>query len=287
VDDGSTSVSIEASLARASVVVLRDTYAPGWIAEVDGAAATIVRANGIHRAVAVPPGRHVIRFRYRPREFIEGLTLTVAALLLIAFQKFHWFENPRNPRNDRNQNLRNGRNLRNLRNPSGFTLLELMIVLAILAVLLTVAFTEYRGMQAKGNEASALASMRSISVAEWQYALTCGNTKYAATLEALGQPVPQTGHAFLSPDLAQPNGFEKSGYKFQLAAKPIDSAPPGCNGAPVAETYAATADPMQPGRTGKFFFGVNADRIVFVDEEKSFTGEMPESGNPGHGSEVK
>lgn len=182
---------------------------------------------------------------------------------------------------------RNQRNHRNLRNQHGFTLLELMIVLAILAILLSVAFNEYRGMQARGNEASALASMRSISVAQWQFALTCGRTKYASTLEGLAQPVPQTGHAFLSPDLATANGFEKSGYTFQMTAKPLDNTAPACNGVAVSDGYAATADPVKPGVSGRLFYAVNADRVVFADEEKTFTGDMPETGAPPHGVELK
>ena len=188
--------------------------------------------------------------------------------------------------NPENQNRWNHRNPWNHRN-RGFTLLELMIVLAILGILLAVAFNRYRGMEAKGNEASALASMRSITVAQWQFALTCGRTKYAATLDALAQPVPQTGHAFLSPDLAQAGTFEKSGYLFQMTAKPLDNVSPACNGAAIADTYEATADPVKPGTTGRLFYGVNADRIVFADEEKTFTGNMPETGAPPHGVELK
>jgi len=83
VDDGPTHVSIEVSVARAAVLVLRDSFDPSWHAEVDGRPAPIERANTIHRAVAVPAGRHVIRFFYRPRDFFRGLTLTVAALVII------------------------------------------------------------------------------------------------------------------------------------------------------------------------------------------------------------
>ena len=129
--------------------------------------------------------------------------------------------------------------------------------------------------------------MRSIAVAQWQFALTCGNTKYATTLEALAQPVPQTGHAFLSPDLAMPNGFEKSGFTFRMTAKPIDGAPPACNGAPVANGYAATADPVRPGVSGRIFYGLNTDRVLFSDDQKTFKEDMPETGAPQHGAEVK
>lgn len=169
----------------------------------------------------------------------------------------------------------------------GFTLIELMIVLAIISILLAIAFNEYRGMQARGNEASAIGSLRSIATAQWQFATTCANGTYATTLPGLGQPVPVTGHPFLSPDLTSAETFEKSGYQFAMRAKPIDQAPPACNGAAVAEGYAATADPVKPGVSGVLFYGVNADRILYKDEEKTFKEDLGESGPASHGSELR
>ena len=125
-----------------------------------------------------------------------------------------------------------------------------MIVMAIVGVLLAIAFTEYRGMQARGNDASAVGSLRSIAAAQWQFALTCGNMKYVDDAAGAGAGrCPSTGEAFLSPDLTAATAFEKSGYMFQMAAKPLEAVPPACNGAPVADGYAATADPVQPGIT--------------------------------------
>jgi hypothetical protein len=83
VEDGPNSVTIEASLTRPAVLVLRDSYDPSWRAEIDGQPAAIERANTLHRAVAVPQGRHVIRFFYRPRDFFRGLMVSVAAWLII------------------------------------------------------------------------------------------------------------------------------------------------------------------------------------------------------------
>jgi prepilin-type N-terminal cleavage/methylation domain-containing protein len=266
VEDGPTHVVIEAALREPGVLVLRDSFDPSWTAEVDGQPAQIARANSLYRAVSLPPGRHVIRFSYRPRDLRTGLIISMVTGAVLAFFAFL------KPRT---------------RSASGFTLVELMIVLAIIAVLLSIAFNEYRGMQARGNEASAISSLRAIAAAQWQFALTCGNMKYATTLPALAQPVPATGQGFLSPDLTSAETFEKSGFQFQMAAKPLDGAPPACNGIPVADGYAATADPVKPGLTGTYYYGVNADRVLYSDQEKSFTGNLPEAGPGGHGGEVR
>jgi type IV pilus assembly protein PilE len=172
-------------------------------------------------------------------------------------------------------------------NQRGFTLIELMIVLAIIAIVLAIAFNEYRNMQARGNEASALSSMRSIAAAQWQFAATCGNMKYATTLPGLAQPVPATGQGFLSPDLTAAETVEKSGYAIRMAGKPLNDAMPACNGAAVAAGYTASADPLVPGTSGFHYYGVNADRILYLDEEKSFKDDLPETGAAPHGTEVK
>ena len=41
-----------------------------------------------------------------------------------------------------------------------------------------------------------------------------------------------------------------------------------------------------PNVTGTRYFGTNGDRVIFEDLA-SFTGNMPESGAPGHGHEIK
>ena len=74
---------------------------------------------------------------------------------------------------------------------------------------------------------------------------------------------------------------------FQMVAKPLESGVPACNGTVPAEGYAVTADPVKPGFTGVHFYGVNADRVIYVDEAETFTGNLAESGAPKHGGEVK
>jgi prepilin-type N-terminal cleavage/methylation domain-containing protein len=268
--DRANEVVVDATLPADGFVVLRDSYDPSWRVDVDGVRAQIARANGVYRAVHVAAGRHVIRFRFRPRDLIVGLTLSLMTGLLLIGASVKGKR-----RNDRIREREHG-----------FTLIELMIVMAIIGIILAIAFATYRNMQAKGNEASAIASLRSIAAAEWQFAQTCGSQKYATTLSALGQPIPATGHAFLSPDLTGGDQVEKSGYLFKITAKPLDGVAQACNGTPVADGYAATADPAKPGLSGDRFFAVNADRILYEDTE-TFTEKMPETGNPGKGTEIK
>ena len=61
-----TEVMLEADSPDGGWVVLNDLWHPWWFAEVDGRPAEILRANVLFRAVAVPPGRHMVRFTFRP-----------------------------------------------------------------------------------------------------------------------------------------------------------------------------------------------------------------------------
>lgn len=62
-----TSVTLSASVAEPSYLILSDLAYPGWQATVDGSAAPILRADGVFRALALEPGEHEIAFVYKPR----------------------------------------------------------------------------------------------------------------------------------------------------------------------------------------------------------------------------
>jgi hypothetical protein len=47
-------------------VILNDLWHPWWFVEVDGQPARLLRANVLFRAVQVAPGRHAVRFAFRP-----------------------------------------------------------------------------------------------------------------------------------------------------------------------------------------------------------------------------
>jgi hypothetical protein len=77
-------VEIEVEAPARGVLVLTDTHYPGWRAQVDGREAEILRANGLHRALALEPGRHQVVFSYRPRSLRLGAALSALSLAALA-----------------------------------------------------------------------------------------------------------------------------------------------------------------------------------------------------------
>ncbi len=75
-------VEVEAESPRGGLLVLSDSWFPGWEARVDGELAPILRANGVYRAVAVAPGRHHVVFQYRPASLRRGALVSLASAAL-------------------------------------------------------------------------------------------------------------------------------------------------------------------------------------------------------------
>ena len=90
-------VFLEVKAEGPAWLVLTDAYFPGWKAyrrpagdeRADEVQLDIWRADGNFRAVALPAGHHVVRFKYTPMSFKLGLYLSflagVAAFLLLGF----------------------------------------------------------------------------------------------------------------------------------------------------------------------------------------------------------
>ncbi|MGH2367896.1 MAG: hypothetical protein ACRDI2_06845, partial [Chloroflexota bacterium] len=94
VEDSPERVVLHVELNQPGLVVLRDSYFPGWTVQVDGRPARLLRADVLFRAVPVPAGAHTVEFRYRsvPLErgalfsaVALGLTLALAALPRVRF----------------------------------------------------------------------------------------------------------------------------------------------------------------------------------------------------------
>lgn len=64
-----------------------DAWYPGWSAELDGKASEILRAEGAFRALRVPAGAQIARFRYRPWIVSASLGISLLMLLLTAWRR--------------------------------------------------------------------------------------------------------------------------------------------------------------------------------------------------------
>jgi hypothetical protein len=57
-------------------------HARGWSAEIDGEPVTVLRADGVFRAVVVPPGEHTVTFSYANPDERTGVRVALAGLVL-------------------------------------------------------------------------------------------------------------------------------------------------------------------------------------------------------------
>lgn len=75
-------VAVALADSAGGILVLSDTYYPGWRAFVDGRERPILRANHVFRAVVVPAGAQEVVFSYEPDSFRYGLLVSALALAL-------------------------------------------------------------------------------------------------------------------------------------------------------------------------------------------------------------
>ncbi len=91
-------VTLTVRTTSTSLLVLADTYYPGWSITVDGESADLYRANLMNRAVVVPSGTHVVRFQYRPDCLARGFGLAaITAATLLALFGFSVWSGRRQP----------------------------------------------------------------------------------------------------------------------------------------------------------------------------------------------
>jgi membrane protein YfhO len=76
------SALLEVETNRPATLVFADAWFPGWEATVNGTRVKVRPANAWMRSVAVPAGKFLVEFRYRPTFFWLGATVTLASLLI-------------------------------------------------------------------------------------------------------------------------------------------------------------------------------------------------------------
>jgi hypothetical protein len=90
-------VRIVVDAASPSIVVIRNSFDPGWSATVDGVDTQVLATDHLIQGVAVPAGHHQIRLVYRDKEVSRGVAASVSVwlMLLTAIPIAVWLERRR------------------------------------------------------------------------------------------------------------------------------------------------------------------------------------------------
>ncbi len=143
------------------------------------------------------------------------------------------------------------------RKQRGFSLIELLIVVAIIVILMTMALPGFHSFQMKGNETSAMNSLKAIREAQIQYQSTYPTKGFADNLAVLGTGAlsngttcaPSPEHACIL-DSTLSTGV-KSGYRFVVqGGSPVNG---------INTTFAAGAAPLSYNNTGARMFCVTSE----------------------------
>jgi len=138
----------------------------------------------------------------------------------------------------------------------GFTLIELMIVVAIIAIIAAIGIPALLATRMQANEASAIASIKTISTSESGFLATAARDDNAdgqadfASLTQLGD-ANLTGEAFIDSGLATGT---KQGYLFSIFVTP--------GSAVVAPAFQAWAVPADITKTGIRKFYMNEEGVI-------------------------
>jgi len=81
ISESNNKLSLKVEAETESILVLSDTYYPGWKVFVNGKEEKILRANYNFRAVPLSKGVHQVEFRYDPVSFKLGAGLTVVGII--------------------------------------------------------------------------------------------------------------------------------------------------------------------------------------------------------------
>jgi hypothetical protein len=76
-------VSVRTAASKPSLLVLTDSWFPGWKAKVDGKSTPVERVDYVIRGVKVPAGTHTVEFTYEPTSWRVGWIVSLLALLAI------------------------------------------------------------------------------------------------------------------------------------------------------------------------------------------------------------
>jgi hypothetical protein len=75
---------LRTATSEPAVLILSQTYYPGWKATVDGIDTEVFRVDTTLTGISLPPGAHEVRFAFRPRSFVIGAAISIVSAFMLA-----------------------------------------------------------------------------------------------------------------------------------------------------------------------------------------------------------
>jgi type IV pilus assembly protein PilA len=143
-----------------------------------------------------------------------------------------------------------------MKNQKGFSLIELVLVVAVILIISAIAVPSFLRSRMRANEASAVASLRTIDTAAITYSVSYPGLGFPVTLNLLGGADPctasPTSACLMDDSIAQ---GAKGGYAFVWTG----------DGAAPSVSYTVTGTPQAPGSSGQSMYCSDQTAMIHVE----------------------